>query len=73
MAAQHRHADARAADPQRRIVKDFAAFVLQLHFLRAVTLFIKAADLGDQIVRDLNREGFRGRGLSRFQLGDLAF
>ena len=59
MTAQHWHTHAGAADPQCRIVKDFAAFVLQLHFLRAVALFIKAADLRNQIVRDLNREGFR--------------
>jgi len=53
VAADNGHPDAGAADLQLRQVHDLPTLVLHLHFLAGVALELLAADLGDQVIRDL--------------------
>ena len=66
MAADDGHARAGAADLHLGQVEDLAALVLHLHLLAGVALEGLAADLGDDVVRDLILEDL---GLKVFALG----
>ena len=53
MRAQHRHAHAGAVHAQLGQVHDLAALVLQLHLLGGKALFLDAANLRNQVAREL--------------------
>ena len=59
MRAQHRHAHAGAIHAQLGQVHDLAAFVLQLHLFGSKALLLDAANLRNQVARELGGKGAR--------------
>ena len=71
--AQHGHAHAGAVHAQLGQVHDLAALVLQLHLLGGKALLLDAANLRNQVARQLGGKGARlGNLLTTAQSGQLS-
>ena len=72
MGAHDGHAHAGAGDPETGQMQDLASLVLHLHLLGRVAVVFIGTDIGNDVERDLRREGLRFRSASFVQVVQLA-